>query len=121
MRASPSTYETCLTNLSASSSSSPSTEDLLMCISDSFDSQSAATDSAVDIFFLLFAATLVFLMQAGFAMVAAGCVRTNNVQNTLLKNLLDACGAALGFYTIGYAFAWGGSTDVDTTEVTFIG
>jgi len=60
-------------------------------------------------------------MQAGFAMVAAGCVRTNNVQNTLLKNLLDACGAALGFYTIGYAFAWGGSTDVNTTEVTFIG
>ena len=57
-------------------------------------------------------------MQAGFAMVAAGCVRTNNVMNTLLKNLLDACGAALGFYSIGYAFAWG---DHSTTEITFIG
>ena len=60
-------------------------------------------------------------MQAGFAMVSAGCVRTNNVQNTLLKNLLDACGAALGFYTVGYAFAWGGSLDTATTERTFIG
>lgn len=54
-------------------------------------------------------------------MVSAGCVRTNNVQNTLLKNLLDACGAALGFYSVGYAFAWGGSTDETTAEVTFIG
>ena len=60
-------------------------------------------------------------MQAGFAMVAAGCVRTNNVQNTLLKNLLDVCGASLGFYTFGYAFAWGGSNDRSTTDITFIG
>lgn len=55
-------------------------------------------------------------------MVAAGCVRTNNVMNTLLKNLLDACGAALGFYSVGYAFAWGGSFhDQNTTDITFIG
>jgi Amt family ammonium transporter len=25
----------------------------------------------------------------------------------MLKNLLDACGGAIGFYTIGYAFAYG--------------
>jgi Amt family ammonium transporter len=118
---SSSTYQTCLANLSASSSSTPSTEDLLLCISDSFDSQTSSTDSAVNVFYLLYAASLVFLMQAGFAMVAAGCVRTNNVQNTLLKNLLDACGASLGFYTVGYALAWGGSTDRSTTDITFIG
>ena len=116
-----STYETCLADLTASSSSTPSTEDLLVCISNSFDDQNASTDSAVDVFFLLYAASLVFLMQSGFAMVAAGCVRTNNVMNTLLKNLLDACGAALGFYTLGYAFAWGGSLDSSTTDITFIG
>jgi Amt family ammonium transporter len=118
---SSSTYETCLANLSAKSSSSPSTEDLLICVSASFDARTTYTNSALDVFYLLYAASLVFLMQAGFAMIAAGCVRTNNVQNTLLKNLLDACGAALGFYTVGYAFAWGGSTDRNTTTKTFIG
>jgi len=59
-------------------------------------------------------------MQTGFAMICAGCVRVNNIQNTLLKNLLDACGASLGFYTVGYAFAFGGSS-TDYGKTTFIG
>ena len=54
-------------------------------------------------------------------MISAGCVRLNNVQNTLLKNLLDACGASLGFYTVGYAFAFGGTFDENNTSTTFIG
>ncbi|KAL7516319.1 hypothetical protein ACHAWF_000043, partial [Thalassiosira exigua] len=29
-------------------------------------------------------------MQAGFAMLCAGCVQLKNVQNSMLKNLLDA-------------------------------
>ena len=29
-------------------------------------------------------------------MLCAGCVQLKNVQNSMLKNLLDACGAALG-------------------------
>lgn len=59
-------------------------------------------------------------MQAGFAMVCAGAVRKKNVQNTMLKNLLDACGASLAFFTIGYAFAFGGS-DYAKDEKTFVG
>jgi len=43
-----------------------------------------------------------------------------NLQNTMLKNLLDACGASLGFYTVGYAFAWGGRSS-DDEGTTFIG
>ena len=46
----------------------------------------------VDIFFLIFAATVMFFMQAGFAMLCAGSVQTKNMQNTIMKNLLDACG-----------------------------
>ena len=34
---------------------------------------------------------LIFLMQAGFAVLSAGSIRTKNVKNILLKNLLDAC------------------------------
>jgi Amt family ammonium transporter len=50
-------------------------------------------DSLVDgvnIFFLLFASIIMFTMQAGFGMLCAGSVRKKNVQNTMLKNLLDA-------------------------------
>jgi len=46
-------------------------------------------------------------MQAGFAMLCAGSVRRKNVQNTMLKNLLDACGASFAFFAVGYAFAFG--------------
>jgi ammonium transporter, Amt family len=36
------------------------------------------------------------------------------VKNILLKNLLDACGGALGFFTIGFAIAYGGDQDGKT-------
>eukprot|EP00584_Thalassiosira_punctigera_P006700 CAMPEP_0172542716 /NCGR_PEP_ID=MMETSP1067-20121228/13279_1 /TAXON_ID=265564 ORGANISM="Thalassiosira punctigera, Strain Tpunct2005C2" /NCGR_SAMPLE_ID=MMETSP1067 /ASSEMBLY_ACC=CAM_ASM_000444 /LENGTH=93 /DNA_ID=CAMNT_0013329007 /DNA_START=13 /DNA_END=290 /DNA_ORIENTATION=+ len=36
----------------------------------------------LDIFFLIFAATVMFFMQAGFAMICAGSVQSKNLQNT---------------------------------------
>jgi len=33
-----------------------------------------------------------FFMQAGFAMLCAGSVQAKNLQNTLMKNIIDACG-----------------------------
>jgi ammonium transporter, Amt family len=69
---------------------------------------------------LVFAGSLVFFMQAGFAMLCAGAVRKKNVQNTLLKNLLDACGASIAWFCVGYAFAFGGSQP-DSPQKTFIG
>jgi len=51
-------------------------------------------------------------------MICAGCVREKNIQNTLLKNLLDACGAALAFWSMGYAIAFGTK---DSSGTTFIG
>mmetsp|Transcript_57998 Transcript_57998/g.86157 ORF Transcript_57998/g.86157 Transcript_57998/m.86157 type:complete len:501 (-) Transcript_57998:343-1845(-) len=61
---------------------------------------------------------LVYFMQAGFAMLCAGSIRTKNVMNVLLWNLLDSCGGAIGFWSIGYAFAYGGD---DMGGKTFIG
>lgn len=61
---------------------------------------------------------LVFMMQSGFAMLCAGSVRQKNVKNIMLKNLLDACGGAIGFWSVGYAFAYGGD---DTSDKNFIG
>ena len=121
MSSSESTYEICLKSLAVDGNEeAPSTDALLQCITTTFDAQIGNTNNSVDAFFLLYAASLVFFMQAGFAMLCAGCVRINNVQNTLLKNMLDACGASLGFYTVGYAFAFGGSFD-DVSTKTFIG
>ena len=73
----------------------------------------------VNVLFIIYAASLVFFMQAGFAMLCAGCVRKKNVQNTMLKNLLDACGSALSFFSFGYAFAYG--DDGKDMGKTFIG
>lgn len=65
--------------------------------------------------------TVMFLMQAGFAMISAGSVRQKNIQNTLMKNLLDACGAAIGFWAIGYSFSYSYLGQVPSEKGTFIG
>lgn len=78
--------------------------------------------TGLDTFYLLFAGALVFLMQAGFAMLCAGSVRAKNVKNIMLKNILDACGGAVGFYLFGYAVAYGTSDkDYEDADATFIG
>ncbi|KAL5246906.1 hypothetical protein ACHWQZ_G018946 [Mnemiopsis leidyi] len=65
------------------------------------------TDYSVDTFYLIVCAGMVFLMQAGFALVEVGSVRMKNTKNILIKNMLDACIGALSFWLIGYAFAFG--------------
>jgi len=69
---------------------------------------------------LVYSTLLVFYMQAGFAMICAGAVRRKNVANTMLKNLLDTCGAAIAFWAVGYAFTFGGM-DFEDPRKTFIG
>jgi len=111
--AKPSIYESCHALVDPSASELDQLASTLQCIGQS-------NANSIDVFFLIYASSLVFFMQAGFAMLCAGCVQLKNVQNSMLKNLLDACGAALGFYSIGYAFAYGGS-DFENPQKTFIG
>ena len=61
-------------------------------------------------------------MQCGFAMLCAGSVRQKNVKNIMLKNILDACGGALGYWSIGFALAYGedGTFVGVTTEKFFL-
>lgn len=77
---------------------------------DQFNANVDVIRGGVNIFFLLVMGTMVYFMQAGFAMLCAGSIRQKNVKNILFKNLLDACGGALGFWTVGYAVAYGEST-----------
>jgi len=66
-----------------------------------------ALEYNVDQFYSLICGSMIFLMQCGFAMLCAGSVRQKNVKNIMLKNLLDACGGAIGFFSVGYALAYG--------------
>jgi Amt family ammonium transporter len=62
---------------------------------------------AVDSFFVVTSAALVFFMQAGFAMLCAGSIREKNVRNIMLKNVLDAAIGSVVYYLVGFAFAYG--------------
>jgi len=75
-----------------------------------------------DTFYLLWASVLVFGMQLGFAMLSAGAVRQKNVQNIMLKGLLDACLGALIWYLIGYGLAYDYDDGIDGHDANpFIG
>lgn len=55
----------------------------------------------------LIAATLVFFMQAGFAMVEAGFTRAKNAINIMMKNLMDFSMGAIIYWAIGFGIMFG--------------
>jgi len=107
-------FKTCDSNLDNANNITK----LIQCISDKNEALNSDLGTGVDKFYLLFAGTLVYFMQTGFAMLCAGSIRSKNAQNVLLWNLLDSCGGAIAFWSVGYAFAYGGD---DMGDKTFIG
>lgn len=63
--------------------------------------------ATVDVFWVFAAAVLVFLMQAGFALLGAGALRAKNTVNYLTKSVMDFGFGALVFFAVGYAFMFG--------------
>jgi Amt family ammonium transporter len=61
----------------------------------------------IDVVWTLVAATLVFLMQAGFAMVEAGFTRAKNAVNIIMKNLCDFSMGSLAFFLVGFGLMFG--------------
>ena len=57
----------------------------------------------------MFAAFLVFFMQAGFAFLGAGLIRSKNTTNYLTKSFMDFAIASLSFWAFGFALMWGTS------------
>ncbi|MBD3380071.1 MAG: ammonium transporter [Candidatus Omnitrophica bacterium] len=66
-----------------------------------------ATTTGIDTLWVMIAAFMVFIMQAGFGMLEAGLLRTKNVCNVLMNNFLDFCMASMGFFMFGYAIMFG--------------
>ncbi len=69
----------------------------------------SAVDAKLNDFVLIVAAALVFFMQAGFAFLGAGLIRSKNTINYMTKSFLDFCIASLGFWAFGFALMMGGS------------
>ena len=61
----------------------------------------------VDVLWVLLCAALVMLMQGGFTCLETGLVRAKNSINVAIKNLVDFCISALGFWIIGFALMFG--------------
>ncbi len=55
----------------------------------------------------MIAAFLVFFMQAGFAFLGAGLIRSKNVTNYMTKSFMDFAIASLSFWAFGFAIMFG--------------
>ncbi|MBI5552240.1 MAG: ammonium transporter [Desulfobacterales bacterium] len=58
----------------------------------------------------LVAASLVFFMQAGFALVETGFTRAKNAINIMMKNLMDFCVGSIAFWAVGFGLMFGVTT-----------
>ncbi len=67
----------------------------------------ADVQSNLDIVWMLVAAALVLMMQAGFTLLEAGLVRSKNSINVALKNLMDLAASVVAFAVIGFTLAFG--------------
>lgn len=63
--------------------------------------------SAIDTLWVLLGATLVFFMQAGFAMVETGFTRAKNAGNICMKNLMDFVCGTIVYWLIGFGIMYG--------------
>jgi len=75
----------------------------------------------MDTMWTLLAAFLVFLMQAGFAMVEAGMTRQKNAANIVMKNLMDFGIASMAYWAIGFALMFGAGNALFGTTGWFLG
>ncbi len=63
--------------------------------------------NAIHTLWVVVAGAMVFLMQAGFAMLETGMVRAKNAVNVMMKNYMDLCVGSLLFWLVGYGLMFG--------------
>ncbi len=75
---------------------------------------------AIDTVWVMITAFLVFIMQAGFAMLEAGFVRAKNVANVLMKNLMDFSFSSIIYWVMGFAIMFGAGNALFGTSGFFL-
>lgn len=79
-----------------------------------------AESSNLDTLWLMVAGSLVFFMNAGFAMLEAGLCQMRNATNILAKNLIVFCVSTLAFWLLGFGLMFGdGNSWLGTTGFCF--
>lgn len=63
--------------------------------------------STIDTLWVLLGATLIFFMQAGFAMLETGFTRAKNAGNIVMKNFMDFAMGSFAFFMIGFGLMHG--------------
>ena len=71
-------------------------------------SDAAKLDQGTNLIWMV-GAFLVFFMQAGFAFLGAGLIRSKNTVNYMTKSFMDFAIASLSFWAFGFALMWGTS------------
>jgi len=79
------------------------------------------TQMLLDTVWVLVAAFLVFLMQAGFALVETGFTRQKNAANIVMKNLMDFSMASIAYWAVGFALMFGAGNALVGTSGWFLG
>src|SRR3712207_2933461 len=75
---------------------------------------------AMDTMWVIVAACLVLFMQAGFAMLEVGFSRMKNVGSVVAKILVNLAIAALLFWAVGFALAFGTGNAIIGTQGWFL-
>lgn len=65
--------------------------------------------SAIDTVWVSICAAIIFLMEAGFALLEAGFVRAKNAMSIIAKVIMDIAFGGLAFYAVGFGIAYGAS------------
>ena len=74
------------------------------------DGADAATIQVnLDYVWIAVCAALVFLMQAGFALLETGLTRAKNAANIIMKNVMDASAGVVVFFFVGFGLMFGAS------------
>ena len=77
-------------------------------------SQATHTRSNLNLIWTVIAAALVFIMQAGFALVETGFTRRKNAAHTMLMNMMVFAIGLVGYFACGFAFMFGGKGPLDS-------
>jgi Amt family ammonium transporter len=72
-------------------------------------SETATVQLNLDVVFYMLAIALVFIMQAGFAMLEGGLTRSKNAANIMMKNIADMSFGIVAYFLVGFGLMYGAS------------